>query len=137
MQAAEAAVFNGADPSGSCDRNPEGCVGFDGGPCGDHEAGCVPYEEADPLWRCDAQGRCAEELPAGCYAPPCRLPGGGYESPAGGPDGCLMYCAPSDPYADGGGWDADGAMDDYWDSRDGGDPYGGGGSGCDDYFGCP
>ncbi len=51
---------NGADPFGFCARSGDSCVGPSGGPCDAYEAGCVPYEAADTVSRCDRYGACAD-----------------------------------------------------------------------------
>lgn len=52
---------NADDPIGWCDRDPAGCVSGSGGPCANGERGCVPYDKASPLDKCNLRGQCASD----------------------------------------------------------------------------
>ncbi len=54
-------LVNGADPFGFCARSGDGCVGPRGGPCDAYTVGCVPFEAADTVARCDRYGACADD----------------------------------------------------------------------------
>ncbi len=70
-------LANGADPFGFCTRSGDGCVGPRGGPCDAYTVGCVPFEAADTVSRCDRYGACADDP----YTPDDESASGGWFDP--------------------------------------------------------
>ncbi len=80
-----ATIPNGGDPWGFCSNDPVGCVSPHGGPCDRYEAGCVPFDQADPSWTCDRGGNCATN-PNDQGPEPCAPGFGSYGGCEGGED---------------------------------------------------